>query len=333
MTNKDKITLAGMEVYEEEIEESKNNKRKKRVMEKVNEVKNNTDNDVHNSSKKTNSSFKSKKSVLCRKIRFFFKRRFPIIISIYYKLVLIMLMIIAISSYSYMRINELLQENKTLMHTNLKLKETIKLNTKDKLKIERELKILKNKLNGSSFVIVSRETLMNDMKKRFSNISPKIAKIIVDTVIEEAKKYNINPIILYSLGIVESSHRFWIEHAKRLVVVPKESGKGTKRIYVRAVGWGGIVYEHHHKLLKEKGILSTRADLFYPDVNIRAAAAIYNMYFHMPRKRGTTNADESAQRRYFGGNFKSYSDKINKQVVTLVKAEIYRLTNKKGDTK
>ena len=42
--------------------------------------------------------------------------------------------------------------------------------------------------------------------------------------------------------------------------------------------------------------------------------AIYNMYYNMPLKSGVTNRDISAQRRYFGGNHKTYTDKIYKQV-------------------
>jgi hypothetical protein len=332
MSNKDNETLAGVEVSEEET--PKTNKRTKKVIEKVKEVEHDIEDVVSDTLHETKVSFKPK-SVAGRKFRIFLKRKFPNLVNDYYKLVLVMMLVIAISSYSYVRINDLLQDNKSLVSTNLELEETIKKNDEDKLKIEKELHSLKERLAGSSFVIVNKETLLNDMKKRFSKISPKVARVIVETVISEAKKYDINPIILYSLGVVESSHRFWIEHTKVLVSVPRTDGKGDKKIHVRAVGWGGVVWEHHYKMLQSKGIAQTRADLFYPDVNIKAAAAIYNMYFHMPRKNGAENQDVSAQRRYFGGNYKSYSDKINEQVVALVNAEIYRdkIKTKKGNVK
>ena len=324
-------TLAGVEVSEEETQTNKT-KRTRKVIDKVKEVEHDIEDVVSDTIHETKVSFKPK-SLAGRKFRIFLKRKLPCIVERYYKLALVLVLILAISSYSYMRINDLLQQNKDLVLTNSELREEAKQSGEEKLKHDKALQELKDKLVGSSFVIVSRETFMNDMKVRFPKISPKVAKIIVDNVIAEAKKYDINPIILYSLGIVESSHRFWIEHLQVLVNVPRNDGKGTKKIKVKAVGWGGIVWEHHYKMLQSKNIAQTRADLFYPDVNIKAAAAIYNMYFHMPRKKGTKNADESAQRRYFGGNYKSYSDKIDKQVVALVRAEIYRLTNKKENVK
>jgi len=323
-TNNSSEKLAGVEVQEEKL--SKPNKTKK--------VEHDIEDLVSDTVHETKVSFKPKSKV-GRKLRIFLKRNLPTILGSYYKLALVMILVIVISSYSYMRINELLKENKALHSDTLTLQKGIKDIKIEKDKAALELQAVNERLAGSSFVIVNRATLLNDMQKRFPSISQKVADVIVTTVISEAKKYNINPIILYSLGVVESSHRFWIEHAKVLVSVPRRDGKGTKKIHVRAVGWGGIVWEHHHKMLIKKGIASTRADLFYPDVNIKAAAAIYNMMFHMPKKSGTTTQDESAQRRYFGGNYKSYSDKINKQVVALVNAEIYRrnIKKQKGNVK
>lgn len=327
MTNKD--TIAGVEVTEEKPQSKS---RTKKVIDKVVEVEHEIEDVVSDTIHETLITFKPK-SRAGRKFRVFLKRKLPTLVLEYHRLVIVMLLIITISSYSYMRINSLLHENKSLKNVNDSLIETIEANEQDKSKIRTELEALKERLSGSSFVIVNKDTLLNDMKERFQNISPKVSKVIVETVISESKKYNINPIILYSLGVVESSHRFWIEHDKVLISVKKENGSDTKKIHARAVGWGGVMWEYHHKMLRDKGIAQTRADLFYPDVNIKAAAAIYNMYFHMDKKSGAENQDVSAQRRYFGGNYKSYSDKINKQVVTLVNAEIYRQKIEKENVK
>jgi len=199
-----------------------------------------------------------------------------------------------------------------------------------------ELKKDIKKMRDNSFIIINKKTLISDMKKRFPQFSDKVSKIIVDTVMEESDKYDINPIILYALGIVESTHRYWIEHAKINILVYQNNGSGKKekkQISTHAVGWGGVVWEYHEEMLKEKGIAEKRYDLFDPAVNIRATAAIYNKYRNLPLKKGTSHKDISAQRRYFGGNFKSYSDKIKLQIVEIMTSELYKKADSNLKTK
>lgn len=290
----------------------------KKVVEKVVQAEHDVEDVISDVVHETRVSFKPK-SKAGRKFRIFIKRDFPKWLARNNRYVFVTLLVLFISGYSFVKISNLQSEILLLQSENgkqIQLNETVN-NQKQ------EIQALKERLSGSSFVIVNRDTLLADMTERFPNISPRVSKVIVDTIIEEAKKYDLNPIILYSLGVVESSHRYWIEHAKVMIEVPNANG-AMKKIQAEAVGWGGVMWEHHHKMLIEKGIAKTRADLFYPDVNIRASAAIYNMYFQMPLKDGVKNQDVSAQRRYFGGNYKAYSDKINAQVVALVNAEIYR---------
>lgn len=173
-----------------------------------------------------------------------------------------------------------------------------------------------------SFVTVNATTLLLDMSVRFPKISEKTAKIIVSSVISASKTYGVNPLILYSIGIVESGHRHTIEH--KLVSITKKDKDGIKKkLKIRAVGWGGIVWEWHHRMLKEEGIAKTRKDLFSAKNNINAVAVIYSTYYNMELKKGTDTRDESAQRRYFGGNYKTYSDKIKAQVAIIVTNALY----------
>lgn len=190
---------------------------------------------------------------------------------------------------------------------------------------ERRLKKLKNHKIENSYVTLTKDTLINDMNTRFPTFSKKTINLIINTVLEESNKYNINPIMLYSLGIVESSHRYWIEHDTITIYVTKSNGK-TEKVNTKAVGWGGVVWEWHSKMLKEKGIALERSDLFFLDVNIKATAAIYNKFYEQPLKDGVKNRDISAQRRYFGGNYNMYSDKINNEVLEVIKSEIYSET-------
>lgn len=177
---------------------------------------------------------------------------------------------------------------------------------------------LKSWKDKKSFVMINRVTLENNLKY-YTKLSPKNKKIILDTVISEAKKYNINPLILYSLLDVESSMRFWIEHPKILVTF----NDGKKR-YIRAVGLGGVVWEWWGDALKKNKIAEVRSDLFGPETNIKAVAFILNEFSKRKMLKGCKSKDESMLRRYFGGNFKSYSDKIDKKVISLVRPNLYR---------
>ena len=48
------------------------------------------------------------------------------------------------------------------------------------------------------------------------------------------------------------------------------------------------------------------------------------MYFKMEKRDGVTSQDVSAQRRYFGGNFQVYSDRISAEIMQVIKSAIYR---------
>jgi hypothetical protein len=188
-------------------------------------------------------------------------------------------------------------------------KEIISLNTK--------IKDLSSWKDKKSFILINRSLLETNLKL-YTKLSPKIQKIIIDNVIETANKYNINPLIVYSLLHVESTMRFQIEHSKVLINI-----KGKKK-YIRAVGLGGIVWEWWGDALKKEGIAQTRSDLFLPDVNIKAVGFVLNEMYKKPMLKGCKSKDESMLRRFFGGNFKNYSDKIDLKVMSIVKPNLYR---------
>ena len=176
---------------------------------------------------------------------------------------------------------------------------------------------MKSWKNNKSFVMVNRGLLETNLK-HYSKLSSANRKIILDTVIAESTKYNINPIILYSLLHVESSMRFWIQHTPVNIIIKK------KKRRIQAVGLGGVVWEWWGDKLKVAGIAEVRSDLFNPEVNIKSAAFILNEFSKMDKLKGTKSKDESMLRRYFGGNFKSYSDKIDKKVMSIVRPNLYR---------
>lgn len=163
---------------------------------------------------------------------------------------------------------------------------------------------------SSSYVRININNMIEDLKNY--GLSPKIEEEIIKAIIETSKKYNINPLILYSISHVESSFRFWIEHDRVKQTI------NDKTIYVRAVGLNGIIWEWWEKELKENNIATSRSDLFYPKINIEAAGLIYSILRNREQLKGTNSKEESALRRYFGGNFKSYSDKINEKMIKMI---------------
>lgn len=187
---------------------------------------------------------------------------------------------------------------------------------------DKELQSLQKEYNlvtsNSSVVYVGKEDMLADLQKNYQDVSLKTKIAILETIIQEAQKYNINPLILYSMCYTESSFKPWMEH--ELVSIVKD-GKPMK---VRAVGLMGVLWEWHGQKLKDAGIAETRGDLFDPVTNIKAGAFIYNQYYHMDMHKSANYKDESALLRYFGGDYFSYVQKIDSKIATFVRPNLYR---------
>jgi len=93
---------------------------------------------------------------------------------------------------------------KTLKHNNTILR--------DKLK----------ELKQSSLVQFTNKNLMQDIILNYPQISLRVKKEIILAVIKYSTKYNINPLIIYSMLHTESSMRYWIEHSPRYVIINKK---------------------------------------------------------------------------------------------------------------
>lgn len=173
-------------------------------------------------------------------------------------------------------------------------------------------------VNSSSLVYVPKEDLLNDMIKNYPEISIKTKILILETILSESEKYNMNPLILYSLVYVESSFRVYLEHEPTMI------DKSGKKIKIRAVGLTGVVWEWWGDKLKDAGIAETRGDLFDPVTNIKAGAFVYNELYHMEKHKSANYKDESALLRYFGGDFVSYIGRIDAKIATFVRPNLYR---------
>ena len=180
-----------------------------------------------------------------------------------------------------------------------------------------QIEKMKSWKDQKSFVMINRDLLEENLEV-YTSLSKNNRKRILDTVLSESEKYNINPIILYSLLHVESTMRFWIQHTPVKITVNKKTQT------VQAVGLGGVVWEWWDKQLKDAKIAEVRSDLFNIETNIKASAFILNEFSKREMLKGTKSKDESMLRRYFGGNFKSYSDKIDRKVMSIVRPNLYR---------
>lgn len=179
-------------------------------------------------------------------------------------------------------------------------------------KENQKLKALNSEDDGVLFTVTKLD-IMEDMVQ-YTQLSDKQKKIIIETIFEESKKYDINPLVLYSLIHAESSFRFWIEHSQVTIAGKK----------MRAVGLGGVMWYWHGEKLTKADIASNRSELFDPVTNIRATAFIFDDYMKQPMHKDATNLHHSAMLRYFGGSYKSYIQSIEKKMMIVLGRKIYQ---------
>ena len=163
-------------------------------------------------------------------------------------------------------------------------------------------------------VSVTVADLERRLKTNESHLSSKQRKVILDAIMKASELYKVSPLILFAIPKVESSYRPWITH--RQVII-----KGKKD---NAIGLTAILYSWWGKKLKKAGIIETKSDLYDPQMNILACGFVFNELRKMPLKKGTTDPNVSAMRRYFGKNFKSYSDKIEAEIGAVVFKKVYQ---------
>ena len=169
-----------------------------------------------------------------------------------------------------------------------------------------------------SFVYIYTDALQEDLTKNYPNVSSKVKKDILATILSESKHYNINPLVLYSIIHVESSFQYWIEHQQTIIDID------NKKVKARAVGLGGIMWEWWKDKLIESGICEVRSDLFDPVTNIKATAFVYNENLKLPKLASAKSQTESAILRHFGGNYQSYYQKIDSKIAEFVKPHLYK---------
>lgn len=159
-------------------------------------------------------------------------------------------------------------------------------------------------------VAITIDDLYNDLAT-YDHLSSAHRTAILTTIAEVSRKYDINPIILYSLIHVESTFRWWLIH-------------GSDKDKDRACGLGGIRYGIWGDQLKFEGIIETKSDLYLIEPNIRAIGYVYNHNRQLELKSGSSHSDMSALIRYFGGNYKEYFKRIDDKIISIFHSKLYR---------
>lgn len=171
---------------------------------------------------------------------------------------------------------------------------------------------------SKSYINIDRQDLVRDITQNYPTIPTRAKREIVDTIVEVSKQYNINPLILYAMCHVESSMNPYEIHKEMIITI------GDKKLKINAKGLAGIVFEWWGEKLINAGIITNRADLLDPILNIRSLGFIYNELYKMPLHGSASTKDESAMLRYFGGDFPSYSKRIDDKIGVLISDKLYR---------
>ena len=146
----------------------------------------------------------------------------------------------------------------------------------------------------------------------FKHLSTREKSVIYSAVIEASKKYEINPLVIYSILYSESTFRAYLKHADITLTID------NKKIKTNAIGLGGIVWEWWGKDLIAEGIAETKDDLFDPKTNIYATAYVYKVMYSREKLKSAESQGESALMRYFGGEYKWYAAKINTKMINVI---------------
>lgn len=171
-----------------------------------------------------------------------------------------------------------------------------------------------------TIVSINIKDLYEDLSIRYNHISVNNRLLIIESIAKTSDKYNISPLVLYSLIAVESSFRWWIDHPL-VTVIDSETKKSIK---THAIGLGGIVYEIWGTKLKTEKIIENKSDLYSIQQNIESIAYVYSSLKLMTQHPKASNKIESGLIRYFGGGYKSYFEKIDNEIARIISNKIYK---------
>jgi len=161
---------------------------------------------------------------------------------------------------------------------------------------------------------ITYENLTQDLASNYNFLSKNQQKQIIAAIKKASRKYNINPLIIYSLIATESSFRFWIKSPTRLVM-----GYDGKRHYDNARGLMSIIPSIWMKSLRKNNVISKASALYQIQPNIMAGSFILKELV----KKNKGNAIKALE-AYFGKSAyaKVYQHKIRAKIGSLIEKRI-----------
>jgi len=163
---------------------------------------------------------------------------------------------------------------------------------------------------------ITYKNLAQDLVSNYNFLSKNQQVQILQAIKKASEKYNINPLVIYSLISVESSFRFWIKSPTRLV-----KGYDGKRRYDNAQGLMSVVPSIWMKNLRKNKIVFKASELYQIEPNIMAGSFILKTLI----KRNKGNSIRGLE-AYFGKSAyaKIYQHKIRAKIGSLFEKEILR---------
>lgn len=149
--------------------------------------------------------------------------------------------------------------------------------------------------------------LIKDDLKTYDIFSDSTVEDIYKAMSKASKKWDIPLGLMHGIFRTESEYRFWIDHPE---VTVKIFEKPTN---VRAVGIGGVIWEFWSDSLAKHNIAYRRTDLYIPERNIEASAAILRWIINQKLKKPTTNRYNLINEiitGYYGAYDKDYHEKM-----------------------
>jgi hypothetical protein len=145
---------------------------------------------------------------------------------------------------------------------------------------------------GSVYNLVTPKNLQEFMELQNYKLFPELSNIIILSVFEASKKYNVPAIILLSLMAVESNFDY--------SCVSKVGAIGLLQI---SKVWLDPKWD---KSLISVGLIKNKKDLYNPKLNIMCGAYILNYYITMGNNKHIENPIQFSLTKYLGGDSNSH---------------------------
>ncbi|MBN2427150.1 MAG: transglycosylase SLT domain-containing protein [Deltaproteobacteria bacterium] len=154
----------------------------------------------------------------------------------------------------------------------------------------------------SSALSQYEEYLKDYILEQNYKVFPQMADIIVDSIHNASREYNISPLILIGLMDVESDFDYMAQSDRNAI--------GLLQIHLPT--W--VLNEKNPINLKKVGIIQSATDLYDPQKNLRAGAFILSHYMKEADRRGVEDVAAYSITRYEGGKKNHHAKRVKNAI-------------------